>query len=59
MMDFEALFNDSFEKIIIDKNEVKNKVDECRNILTEKFGDIQFIEEGHKYFINEIGRAHV
>ena len=54
MMDFEALFNDSFEKIIIDKNEVKNKVDECRNILTEKFGDIQFIEEGHKYFINDV-----
>lgn len=54
MVDFESLFNDSFEKTVIDKNEVKNKVDECRNVLTEKFGDIRFIEEGHKYFINDI-----
>lgn len=53
MIDFEALFNDGFEKVVIDRNEVQTKVDECRNILTEKFGDIRFIEEGHHYFIGD------
>jgi len=53
MVDFETLFNDGFEKTVIDMNEVKNKVDECRNILMEKFGNIHFIEEGHHYFIED------
>lgn len=53
MVDFEALFNDGFEKAVIDMNEVKNKVDECRKVLVEKFGDIRFIEEGHHYFIGD------
>lgn len=53
MVDFETLFNDGFEKTVIDMNEVKNKVDECRNVLMEKFGNIHFIEEGHHYFIED------
>ena len=28
-------------------------VEETRQMLNEKFGDIKFIEEGHKYFIDE------
>lgn len=30
---------------------VKNICENTRNLLFEKFGDIQFIEEGHEYFI--------
>lgn len=52
-MNFDDIFNNSFEKKMIDKNIVDNKVNECRNLILEKFGDIKFIEEGHQYFIGE------
>ena len=51
-MDFDEIFG-SFEKKTIDENKVKLKVNECRDLILNKFGDIKFIEEGHKYFINE------
>ena len=28
-------------------------VEETRQMLSEKFGDINFIEEGHQYFIDK------
>jgi len=52
-MNFDDIFNNSFEKVIIDQNIVNSKVNECRNLLFEKFGNIQFLEEGHRYFIGE------
>lgn len=52
-MDFNELFNDSFEKTVIDRQKVNVKVNEYRNLITDKFGDIKFLEEGHKYFIGE------
>lgn len=51
-MDLDSIFG-SFEKKTIDENKVKLKVNECRDLILNKFGDIKFIEEGHKYFINE------
>lgn len=53
-MDFDAIFNDSFEKIIIDRNLVDRKVNECRELIFDKFGNIKFIEEGHQYFIDDV-----
>jgi len=50
-MDFDDIFNNSFEKKMADKNLVDTKVNECRTLILEKFGDIKFIEEGHQYFI--------
>lgn len=52
-MDFDDIFNNSFEKKVIDKNLVNNKVNECRNLIGNKFGNIKFLEEGHQYFIGE------
>ena len=52
-MNLDDIFNNSFEKKVADMNKVKNKVNECRNLLFEKFGDIQFVEEGHKYTIGD------
>lgn len=52
-MNFDDIFNNSFEKKMMDKNIVDNKVNECRNLILEKFGDIKFIEEGHQYFIGK------
>ena len=53
-MDFDDIFNNSFEKKIIDKNLVNSKVNECRNLVTDKFSDIEFIEEGHIYKIDDV-----
>ena len=53
-MDFDDIFNNSFEKKIIDKNIVNSKVNECRNLVTDKFSDIEFIEEGHIYKIDDV-----
>lgn len=51
-MNLDDIFG-SFEKKTIDENKVRLKVDECRDLILNKFGDIKFIEEGHKYFIGE------
>ena len=53
-MNFDDIFNNSFEKVIIDKNVVNNKINECRDLLVQKFGDIEFLEEGHKYTIDGV-----
>ena len=52
-MNLDEIFNNSFEKKMLDENLVKSKVVECRDLVLEKFGDIKFIEEGHHYFIGE------
>lgn len=52
-MDFDDIFNNSFEKKVQDKNVIDSKVRDCRNLVLEKFGDIKFIEESHQYFIND------
>lgn len=52
-MDFDDIFNNSFEKKVQDKNMIDSKVRDCRNLVLEKFGDIKFIEESHQYFIND------
>lgn len=52
-MNFDDIFNNSFEKKVQDKNVIDSKVRDCRNLVLEKFGDIKFIEESHQYFIND------
>ena len=52
-MDFDDIFNNSFEKKVIDNSLVGSKVSECRNLILDKFGDIKFIEESHQYFIKD------
>lgn len=52
-MNLDDLFNNSFEKKVADENLVKNKVNECRDLMIQKFGDIKFLEEGHQYFIGD------
>jgi hypothetical protein len=52
-MNLDDLFNNSFEKKVADENIVKNKVNECRDLMIQKFGDIKFLEEGHQYFIGD------
>lgn len=52
-MDFDDIFNNTFEKKIQDKNVINSKINNCRNLILEKFGDIKFIEESHQYFIND------
>ena len=52
-MNLDDLFNNSFEKKVADENIVKNKVNECRDLMIRKFGDIKFLEEGHQYFIGD------
>lgn len=53
-MDFDEIFNESFEKAILKKNDVKKKIDECRKLVSDKFGDINFVEEGHRYSIGDV-----
>ena len=50
-MNLDEILN-SFEKKVVDKNKVKARVDETRSLFQEKFGDIEFLEEGHKYTID-------
>ena len=52
-MNLDEIFNNSFEKKMLDENIVNTKVNECRDLIIQKFGDIKFLEEGHKYFIGE------
>lgn len=52
-MNLDDIFNNSFEKKMMDENVVKEKVTSCRNLVLEKFSDIKFLEEGHQYFIGE------
>ena len=33
--------------------DVKNICENTRKLLEEKFGNIQFVEEGHEYFIEK------
>ena len=51
-MNFDEIFNNSFEKKMMDENVIKEKVNSCRSLILEKFGDIKFEEEGHKYTID-------
>ena len=53
-MDFDDIFNNSFEKKVQDKNVTDSKVSDCRNLILEMFGDIEFLEEGHKYTIDGV-----
>lgn len=52
VMDLDEIFNNSFEKKVIDTNLVSQRVKECRNLVIDKFNDIEFIEEGHIYKID-------
>lgn len=52
-MDFDDIFNNSFEKKLQNINAINSKVKDCRNLILEKFGDIDFVEEGHKYTIGD------
>ena len=51
-MDLDEIFDNSFEKKVIDTNLVSQRVKECRNLVIDKFNDIEFIEEGHIYKID-------
>lgn len=53
-MDLDEIFNNSFEKKVIDTNLVSQRVNECRNLVIDKFSDIEFIEEGHIYKIGDV-----
>ena len=53
-MDLDEIFNNSFEKKMIDSNLVSQRIKECRDLVIDKFSDIEFIEEGHIYKIDEI-----
>ena len=53
-MDFDDIFNNSFEKKIQNENVTNSKVRDCRNLILEKFGDIEFIDEGHIYKIDDV-----
>ena len=52
-MDLDEIFNNSFEKKVIDSNLISQRVKECRDLVIDKFSDIEFIEEGHIYKIDE------
>ena len=51
-MNLDEIFNNSFEKKVIDSNLVSQRVKECRDLVIDKFSDIEFIEEGHIYKID-------
>lgn len=51
-MNLDDIFNNSFEKKMMDENIINERVNNCRNLVLGKFGDIQFVEEGHKYSID-------
>ena len=53
-MNLDEIFNNSFEKKVIDSNLVSQRIKECRDLVIDKFSDIEFIEEGHIYKIDEI-----
>lgn len=52
-MNFDDIFNNSFEKTVSEKNKIDTVVKDCRTLINEKFGDIKFLEEGHQYFIGK------
>ena len=51
-MNLDEIFDNSFEKKVVDANLVSQKVKECRDLVIDKFSDIEFIEEGHIYKID-------
>lgn len=51
-MNLDEIFG-SFEKQTINVVNVSNTTLNCRNTILDKFGNIEFIEEGHHYFIGE------
>ena len=51
-MNLDEIFNNSFENKVIDANLVSQRVKECRDLVIDKFSDIEFIEEGHIYKID-------
>lgn len=50
-MDFDKLFGITFEDDMRGENDAKMKTIECRNLISEKFGNIDFVEESHRYTI--------
>jgi len=52
-MDFDDIFNNTFEKKVQDKNKIDSVVSACRDLILDKFGDIEFFEDSHRYFIGE------
>lgn len=52
-MNLDEIFNNSFENKVIDANLISQRVKECRDLVIDKFSDIEFIEEGHIYKIDE------
>ena len=50
MMDLDNLFGVEPDENVVDNAD--KIISETRNLLNEKFGDINFIEEGHRYFID-------
>lgn len=51
-MNLDEIFDNSFEKKVIDTNLVSQRIKECRDLVIDKFSDIEFIEEGHIYKID-------
>ena len=51
-MNLDEIFGNSFEKKMADENVIKEKVNSCRQLILDKFGNIKFEEEGHKYTID-------
>ena len=49
-MNLDEIFNNSFEKKMLDENIVMTKVNECRDLIIQKFGDIKFLEEQAREF---------
>ena len=58
-MNLDDIFDNSFEKVVEDKNITNSKVKTCRDLVIEKFSDIEFVEEGHKYTIDGVDYTSV
>lgn len=52
MLNIDEIFG-GFEKEIEDKSKINNKVVEARELILDKFKKIEFVEEGHKYSVDD------
>lgn len=52
MLNIDEIFG-GFEKEIADKSKINNKVVEARELILDKFKKIEFVEEGHKYSVDD------
>lgn len=52
MLNIDEIFG-GFEKEIADKSKINNKVIEARELILDKFKKIEFVEEGHKYSVDD------